>query len=87
MEELLILIKPLIEAYAGQLGPVVQIIAFIGSARLALKPLQALEKPLMDIIRLTPSKKDDEALEAVAQSKAWKLIKFLVDYLLSIKLK
>ena len=87
MEELGNLLKPLIEAYAGSFGPAVQLLAFIASTRLALKPLQLLEKPLFELIKLTPTKSDDKLLEDVSSSKAWKTVKFFVDYLLSIKLK
>ena len=87
MEELLLLLKPLIEMYAGHLGPVVQVIAFIGSARLILKPLQPLEKVIKEVIAATPSTKDDELLAKAEGSKAVKFIKFMVDYLLSVKLK
>ena len=87
MEELLLLVKPLVEAYAGKLGPVVQLVALMGSFRVFLKPFQLLEKPLLDLIKATPSKKDDELFEKAKGSKAFKLLKFVVDYLFSLKLK
>jgi hypothetical protein len=87
MEELLLLLKPLIEMYAGHLGPVVQLVALIGSARLILKPLQPLEKVIKEVIAATPTQRDDELLAKAEGSKVVKFAKFLIDYLLSVKLK
>jgi hypothetical protein len=87
MEELLLLIKPLIEVYGGKSGLVLQVIAFIGSARVILKPWQVIEPMIKDLIKATPTMKDDEVLEKVSQSKVAKWLKFALDYLLSIKIK
>jgi len=87
MEELANLLRPLLEMFGGKLGPLVQLIAFMGTARLFLKPFQLLEKPLLDFIKATPSAKDDELLAKASQSKLAKYAKFVVDYLFSLKLK
>lgn len=87
MESLFEMLKPLIEMYGGQFGPVAQFIAFLGTARLFLKPFQPLEKAIKEVIAGTPSKKDDELLEQAEQSKLYKSIKFFIDWMLSIKLK
>ena len=87
MEQLGELLKPLLEAFGGKVGPLVQLLAMMGSARLLLKPFQLLEKPLFDFIKSTETKKDDELLAKAESSKAWKVVKFLVDYLFSLKLK
>lgn len=87
MESILEMIKPLIEAYGGQFGPFVQFLAFLGSARLFLKPFQPLEKAIKEVILATPSKKDDELLEKAEQSQWYRFIKFCIDWFFSIKLK
>ena len=87
MESILEMLKPLIEAYGGQFGPFMQFIALLGSARLIMKPFQPLEKAIREVILGTPSKKDDELLEKLESSKVAKSIKFLVDWLFSIKVK
>lgn len=87
MQELLELLKPLLEIYGGKLGPVVQFIAFIGSTRLVLKPLQPVWSAIKEYIKGTESQKDDELLAKVESHPAIKWIKFAIDYLLSIKIK
>lgn len=87
MEQLLELLKPLLEAFGGQSGVVVQVIAWVGSARLLLKPLQPLMLAIEEIIVKSETKKDDELLAKLKASKAVRIVKYLADYLLSIKLK
>jgi hypothetical protein len=87
MEEIAALIKPLLELFSGNLGFLAQLVAFMGTARLFLKPFQLLEKPLLEFIRATETKKDDELFDKAKDSKFFKTAKFLIDYLFSLKLK
>lgn len=75
--------KPLIQLYAGDLGFFVQLVTLVGTFRLIDKPLMVL---LHTIVAATPSKKDDEQLQKVLASPAYKAFRFFVDYLLSLKL-
>ena len=83
MEELLGLLKPLIELYAGKLGIAVQIISIVGSLRLLLKPIMSV---VSTVVLITPSKSDDLLPEKIMEHKAYKMFVFVVDYLASIKL-
>lgn len=82
MELLLSLIKPLIEAYSGQFGVIVQILSILGSIRLLVKPLMALAEAF---VLITPSAKDNEFIAKVAESKFYKTLVFILDWFGSIK--
>lgn len=80
-------VKPLIEALAGHYGKVAQIVgavaAAMGLVRIIFKPLMvAIEQ----IVKDTPSQKDDVILNKVETSKAFQIFTFVLDYVLSIKL-
>ena len=83
MEQILELVRPLIEAYAGKLGGLVQIISIIGTLRLLIKPAMSL---IEAVVLITPSKKDDKLPEEIRQSKAYKIVVFVLDWMASIKL-
>jgi hypothetical protein len=83
MEELLNLVKPLIELYSGKLGFLVQAISIVGSLRIAIKPIVSL---VTAVVLITPSKKDDLLPAKILESKGYKTFVFIVDYLASIKL-
>lgn len=83
MEELLALLKPLIELYSGKLGFMVQVISIVGSLRLAIKPIMSV---VSAVVLITPSKSDDLLPEKIMEHKAYKMFVYLVDYLASIKL-
>lgn len=55
------------------------LIMTIGTARFFMKPIR-------EIIRLTPTKKDDEILERLEQSRWWKLASWTLNWLVSIPL-
>lgn len=84
MDSLLGLLGPLLEAYAGKFGVVIQVLTYIGSARLILKPLNGLAD---SIVAATPSDSDDKKLSAFRESKGYKLVIYLLDWLGSIKIK
>ena len=87
MDNLLMFLKPLIESLAGSNGKVAQILAamvmIIGIARTIIKPARAL---IGAIVEQTKTKSDDEMLAKVESSKAMGMIRFILDFLLSIKL-
>lgn len=84
MEGFLELMKPLIEMYAGQFGIVVQIVAIVGSLRIAIKPLMEGLRKITEATYWTT--KDDEFIDTLESSKVYKTIRFAIDWLASIKL-
>ena len=84
MEQMLLFFKPMIEAYAGQFGPAIQIISIIGSLRLVIKPAMELFKAY---VAITPSKSDDHLPGKFENSKVYKAVVFSLDWFASIKLK
>lgn len=83
MEQLLMFLKPIVEAYSGQLGGAIQIITIIGSLRLLIKPLMGLIEAYVSI---TPSKKDDLLPAKIKENKTYKMVVYLLDWLASLKL-
>ena len=61
----------------------VQVFLYIGVARSIFKPLMSFAH---SVVAATPSTKDDEALEKVEASKAFKAVAWVFDYLFSLKL-
>lgn len=84
MEQLLLFLKPVIESYAGNYGPAVQIVSIIGTLRLLIKPAMEILKV---VVAITPSKSDDNLPEKVEASKPYKAVVFCLDWLASIKIK
>jgi hypothetical protein len=83
MEQLLVLIQPLVEAYLGDKGFFVQLVSIVGTLRLIIKPVMSL---IEVYVAATPSKEDDLLPSKIMGSKLYKQISFVLDYLLSIKL-
>jgi len=81
------LAKLVLEALAGQSGVALQVIGWVamvmGSIRIVMKPVMVCLKA---IAAATETKKDDELIEQVEASKAYKTISFLLDWVLSVKL-
>lgn len=84
IDQILELIKPLIETFLGKQGWFLQILAIMGTFRLFFKPFHSFVK---EVITLTPTKKDDEALEKIESSKVSKAVVWFIDFLFSIKVK
>ena len=84
MEQLLNFLSPLISAYAGNAGIVLQIISIIGTLRLLVKPIMAIANIY---VNFTPSNDDNIILAKLEKSKIYKGVLFAVDWLLSIKIK
>lgn len=83
MEQLLLFIKPMIEAYAGNYGVAVQIISIVGSLRVVIKPAMGL---IEAYVLITPSKDDDLLPEKIKANKVYKAIVYALDWFASIKL-
>jgi hypothetical protein len=74
----------LMVSLASQYPMVLAILSGIGLLRAINKPLFALAR---SFVQATESKSDDVALDKIEQSKVYKGICFLLDYLMSVKLQ
>lgn len=73
-------IAPLLVKY-----PIIhQVILYVGITRLIVKPLMTF---LGEIVVVTPSMKDNELLASILDSKIYKGVLYVFDYLGSIKIK
>jgi len=77
-------LKPLIEAYAGNYGAAIQVVAIVGTLRLVIKPIMA---GIAQAVKDTESKKDDEILSKIEGNVFYKAFFFLLDLIASLKLK
>ena len=59
------------------------LLIIIGFLRLAVKPLMTI---LQAFVKLTPYDSDDQWLKSFEQSKSYKLIVYMMDWVLSVKL-
>ena len=84
MNEVLELIKPLLVAYGGDLGIVVQIISFIGSLRLLNKPLFSFLNAFVTFTYWT--EKDNILLASIQNSKIYTGLMYVIDWVASAKL-
>lgn len=83
MEQILLFLKPMVEAYSGQLGGAVQIISIIGSLRLIIKPIMGVIEAYVSI---TPTKNDDLLPAKIKENKVYKTIVYVLDWIGSLKL-
>jgi hypothetical protein len=83
MEQFMQILTPVFEALLGKFGILVQIVTVIGSLRLILKPTMTY---LQGIVAMTPTKKDNEFLDMVLNSKVYKVVSFMLDWFASLKL-
>jgi hypothetical protein len=81
------LVRGLIESLAGSNGVVLQVlttlVTVMGVARLVVKPVMVALRAIADA---TPTPVDNQLLDNVEQSKVVKILVFLADWLLSVKL-
>lgn len=84
LELILKAVEPLLAAYAGKLGIMVQVISIIGSLRLAIKPIMSLYSIY---IQATPDKSDDLNAEKIQQNKIYKAVVYGLDWIASVKIK
>lgn len=83
-EQAAALLKPVLEMLMGFLPTnIVAVFALMGGFRAIFKPLMAL---LEAISIYTPTKKDDELYKSINEGNTYKTIRFLFDYIASIKL-
>jgi len=83
MESLLEFLSPLIEAYGGKFGWLVSAISVIGTLRLLVKPVMAIVEV---VVKLTPSKEDDNLHNEILENKIVKMLLFVFDWLASLKI-
>lgn len=79
-----LVVQPLVSAFAGQYGIIVQIVAVIGTLRVMLVPIMSALQFYFGYLDTNPA--DDAAFTSFQNSKAYAVIVFLLDYLGSIKL-
>ena len=85
MEMILELLKSVIQTYAEQFPMwLISLFAVIGSLRVVFKPLFSFLGAITEFTYWT--KKDDELLVKVMESKVYKAIAYALDYIASIKL-
>lgn len=84
MEQLLNLLKPLIEMYAGELGILVQIISIVGTLRIFVKPIMSL---IEAYVLFTPKESDNVAVDKFKNGKIYKSVIYILDWFGSIKIK
>lgn len=84
LNSILEILKPLIEAYAGNYGWAIQVVAIVGTFRLFFKPIMAAVEAA---VAQSESKKDDEMLGKLQGNVIYKGFIFLVDMIASIKIK
>lgn len=83
MEAFLSFLQPIIEAYAGQFGIIVQIIVFVGSLRIFVKPVMSL---ISTYVIFTKTQKDDIWFAKLQEDKIFKAVIYVIDWLASIKI-
>lgn len=82
-DTILAILQPLLEAYAGSHGWLMQIISIIGTLRVIFKPLQNF---VAAVVAATPSPKDDAWLAKVMASPVYTYVQYALDWFASIKL-
>lgn len=81
---LLPFLTPVIEAFIGKYGVLVQALAIMASLRLVLKPILAA---IPAVVEATPSKSDDVLWNKVKSSPYFTVVLFLLDYFASLKIQ
>jgi hypothetical protein len=84
MEALLSFLKPLLEAYAGNFGWAIAAVAYVGTARLIIKPLV---EGIKAVVLATPGKSDDEFVAKIEANKFYVGFMVVLNWLASINLK
>ena len=69
----------LVKQLAASNPHIAGVLMAIGTARLFMKPIR-------EIIRLTPTKVDDEILEKLEKTRWWKMASWGLDWLVSVPL-
>lgn len=77
------MIKPILESLMGHNGMLVALAVWMGTLRMIFKPIMS---GIQAVVSLTPTVKDDTILADVLNSKVYKTIVFIFDYVASLKL-
>lgn len=85
MQDILETLKPLIVAYGGDFGIVIQVVTIIGSLRLINKPLFSFLRAVVNFTHWTES--DNIFLDKVEASKYYKGLLYVLDWVASVKIK
>lgn len=83
IDSILPVFGPILESLAGKYGALAQFIMIMGLARLCMKPIMTA---VGEIVKITPSAKDDAFLDKVLVNPWYKGVCFVLDFVLSIKL-
>lgn len=80
------LLVQLLQMLLGKLGLMPQVVAVLLGLQSINKLLQVIVPALKAYVAQSPTKKDDELLGQIEDSKLVKAVKFAIDFLLRIKL-
>lgn len=83
IESILPVFGPILEALAGKYGALAQVLMIMGIARLCMKPIMTA---IGEVVKVTPSTKDDDLVAKILVSPWYKGVCFALDFILSIKL-
>jgi len=83
MEEILALVEPLLVAYSGKLGFILQAVSISGSVGFVFK---LLFSSAQQYVNFTPSETDNAFLQKIFSNKIYKGVAFLLDLFARIKL-
>lgn len=81
--DFLLLFKPTIEQFLVSSPKLSAVLMFMGASRMFAKPVVTF---VQEIVKLTPTVKDDEFISRLVASKGWKVFAWAFDYVTSIKL-
>jgi hemolysin-activating ACP:hemolysin acyltransferase len=81
--DFLLMFKPTIEQFVASSPKLASVMVFMGASRMFAKPVVTF---IQEIVKLTPTLKDDQFLARVVESKGWRIFAWAFDYLTSIKL-
>jgi uncharacterized membrane protein required for colicin V production len=70
-------------AFLGKYPLFATVVVIIGFLRMIMKPVMTI---LQAYVKLTPYDSDDKWLESFEQSKSYKLVVYLMDWVLSVKM-
>jgi hypothetical protein len=84
MDQLSVILAPLLSAYIGDFGWAVQVVSVVGTLRLFFKPIMA---GIETAVKASESNSDDIILGKVQGNSIYKGFIFLIDLLSSVKVK
>jgi hypothetical protein len=84
IDMLLPYLSPILAAYSGDMGPVLQIVSISTTLRAVNKPLFSAAHKFAES---TETSKDDELIAKIESNKFYKALSFALDYLASVKMQ